>query len=59
MCLGPGRLAALERWLPYTVTILDRFHCIVTSCMSILCISCVDRSLRSTPSLITLLEAVS
>ena len=21
-------LAVLERWLPYTVTILDRFHCI-------------------------------
>ena len=20
-------LAVLERWLPYTVTILDRFHC--------------------------------
>ena len=26
--MGPGRLAALERWLPYTVTIIDRFHCI-------------------------------
>ena len=24
--LGPGRLAVLERWLPYTVTITDRFH---------------------------------
>ena len=22
-----GRLTVLERWLPYTVTILDRFHC--------------------------------
>ena len=30
--LGPGRLAVLERWLPYTVTIIDRFHCIV--CLS-------------------------
>ena len=31
MCLcflGPGRLAVLEKWLPYTVTILDRFHCV-------------------------------
>ena len=26
--LGPGRLAVLERWLPNTVAILDRFHCI-------------------------------
>ena len=25
--LGPGMLAVLERWLPYTVTILDKFHC--------------------------------
>ena len=25
--LGPGRLAVLERCLPYTVSILDRFHC--------------------------------
>ena len=24
--LGPERLAVLERWLPYTVTIVDRFH---------------------------------
>ena len=23
--LGPGRLAALERWLHYTVTTIDRF----------------------------------
>ena len=22
-------LAVLERWLPYTVTILDRFHCTI------------------------------
>ena len=27
--LGPGMLAVLERWLPYTVTILDRFHCTI------------------------------
>ena len=27
--LGPGILAVLERWLPYTVTILDRFHCTI------------------------------
>ena len=26
--LGPGRLAVLERWLPNSVTTLDRFHCI-------------------------------
>ena len=25
--MGPGRLAVLERWLPYTVNILDRFRC--------------------------------
>ena len=25
--LGSGRLAVLERWLAYTVTILDKFHC--------------------------------
>ena len=25
--LGPVRLAVLERWLPNTVTSLDRFHC--------------------------------
>ena len=24
--LGPGRLAGLERWLPNTVAIFDRFH---------------------------------
>ena len=24
--MGAGRLAVLERWLPYTVTILGRFH---------------------------------
>ena len=29
---GAGRLAVLERWLPYTVTIIDRFHCI-TCCI--------------------------
>ena len=29
--LGPGRLAVLERWLPNTVTILDRFHCMNVS----------------------------
>ena len=23
---GPGRLAVVERWLPYTVTTIDRFH---------------------------------
>ena len=29
--LGPGKLPALrDRWLPNTVTILDRFHCTVT-----------------------------
>ena len=27
--LGPGMLAVLERWLPYTVTILDRFYCTI------------------------------
>ena len=32
--LGPGRLAVLERWLPNTVTILDRFHC-TTNCHNI------------------------
>ena len=25
--LGSGRLAVLERWLPNTVTVLDRFNC--------------------------------
>ena len=25
-CLGLGRLAVSERWLPYSVTIVDRFH---------------------------------
>ena len=25
--LRPGRLAALEKWLPNSVTILDKFHC--------------------------------
>ena len=29
--LGPGRMAVLERWLPNTVTILDRFHCSLLS----------------------------
>ena len=24
---GPGRVAALERWLPHTVTTIDRFCC--------------------------------
>ena len=28
-CLEPGRLAILERWLPNTVAILDKFHCII------------------------------
>ena len=28
--IGQGRLAVLERWLPNTVTILDRFHCTYT-----------------------------
>ena len=31
---GSGRLAVLERWLPCTVTILDRFHCSI-KCMSV------------------------
>ena len=26
--LGAGGLAVLERWLPNTVAVLDRFHCI-------------------------------
>ena len=26
-CLYQGRLAALDRWLYYTVTTIDRFHC--------------------------------
>ena len=26
--LGPGRLAVLESWLAYIVTILDKFNCI-------------------------------
>ena len=26
-CLNQGRLAALDRWLHYTVTTIDRFHC--------------------------------
>ena len=26
-CLDQGRLAALDRWLHYTVTTIDRFHC--------------------------------
>ena len=30
MYLRPGRLAGLGRWLSFTVTILDRFHCITT-----------------------------
>ena len=24
---GPGRMAVLKWWLPYTVTIIDRLHC--------------------------------
>ena len=27
MYLGPERLAGLERWLPYTVTITGRLYC--------------------------------
>ena len=27
-CLDQGRLAALDRWLHYTVTTIDRFHCL-------------------------------
>ena len=27
--LGAGRLAVLEKWLPYTVTNLDWFHCML------------------------------
>ena len=26
-CLDQGRLAALDRWLHYTVTTIDKFHC--------------------------------
>ena len=26
MHLGPERLVVLERWLPHTLTFLDRFH---------------------------------
>ena len=26
-CLDQGRLAAIDRWLRYTVTTIDRFHC--------------------------------
>ena len=26
-CLDQGRLAVLDRWLHYTVTTIDRFHC--------------------------------
>ena len=26
-CLDQGRLAALDRWLHYTMTTIDRFHC--------------------------------
>ena len=25
--LDQGRLAAVDRWLPYTVTTIDRFYC--------------------------------
>ena len=25
--LDQGRLAVVDRWLPYTVTTIDRFHC--------------------------------
>ena len=25
--IGPGRLATLERWLPYTATVIDSFYC--------------------------------
>ena len=25
--LDQGRLAAIDRWLPYTVTTIDRFYC--------------------------------
>ena len=31
MLFGARRLAVLERWLPYTLTALDRFHCILLS----------------------------
>ena len=38
---GPGRLAALERWLPSSVTILDRLHCntpnIANTAHSVIC----------------------
>ena len=26
-CLDQGKLAALDRWLHYTVTTIDKFHC--------------------------------
>ena len=25
--IGPGGLAAVDKWLPYTVTTIDRFYC--------------------------------
>ena len=34
-CLDQGRLAALDRWLRYTVTTIDKFH--VPVALQILC----------------------
>ena len=33
----PERLVVLERWLPYTVTISDRFHCILLVSHTVIC----------------------
>ena len=38
-CLGQGRLAALDRWLHYTVTPIDRFYCAVQDMVAFL-LSC-------------------
>ena len=43
--LGPGRLAVLERWLPYAAINLDRLHCNVTRH-----IQEIYRTLQSTPA---------
>ena len=40
--MGPGRLAALERWLHNVVTILDRFPCIAIAHNSIILVKVIN-----------------
>ena len=49
--LDQGRLAALDRWLSYTVTTIDRFYCILycIDWLEIAYQSAGSRSLSETP----------